>query len=100
MTTDTGRAMATRIQALVVVGVALTTAGLYSIVTLLYSILARYMHVEDLDLGLDESTMFAVTRMTSVDRGIIVIGGILMFLGAAALIAAAVRERLRRRRAE
>lgn len=94
-TTQAAPARAARIRALVVVGVALLGAGLYSIVTLLYSVFARYMHVEDLDLGLDESTVFALTRITPTDRGILILGGILTVLGVAALIAAAVRGRLR-----
>ena len=95
-TTQTAPAQAARIRALVVVGVALLAAGLYSIVTLLYSVFARYMYVEDLDLGLDENTIFALTRITPTDRGILILGGILALLGVAALIAAAVRGRHRR----
>ncbi len=94
-TTQTAPAQAARIRALVVVGVALLAAGLYSIVTLLYSGLARYMYVEDLELGLDENTIFALTRITPTDRGILILGGILALLGIAALIAAAVRGRHR-----
>jgi|NGEPerStandDraft_5_1074534.scaffolds.fasta_scaffold13544_3 uncharacterized membrane protein HdeD (DUF308 family) len=96
-TTQTAPAQAARIRALVVVGVALLTAGLYSIVTLLYSVFARYMYVEDLDLGLDENTVFLLTRITPIDRGVLILGGILALLGVAALIAAAVRGQHRRR---
>lgn len=96
-TTRTAPAQAARIRALIVVGVALLTAGLYSIVTLLYSVLARYMYVEDLDLGLDENTVLVLTRITPTDRGILILGGLLALLGVAALIAAAVRGRYRRR---
>jgi uncharacterized membrane protein HdeD (DUF308 family) len=101
-TTQTAPAQAARIRALVVVGVALLAAGLYSVVTLLYSVFARYMYVEDLDLSLslslDENTVFALTRITPTDRGILILGGILALLGVAALIAAAVRGRRRRSR--
>jgi hypothetical protein len=94
-TTQAAPAQAARIRALVVVGVALLATGLYSIVTLLYSVFARYMYVEDLDLGLDENTVFVLTRITPTDRGIFILGGILGLLGVAALIAAAVRGRRR-----
>ncbi|WP_454117957.1 hypothetical protein [Microbacterium lacticum] len=97
MTTQLATAQTARIRALIVVGVALVTAGLYSTVTLLYSVFARYMYVEDLDLGLDENTVFVLTRITPTDRGILILGGILALLGVAALIAAAIRGRYRRR---
>lgn len=93
MTTQLATAQTARIRALIVVGVALVTAGLYSIVTLLYSVFARYMYVEDLDLGLDENTVFVLTRITPTDRGILILGGILALLGVAALITAAIRGR-------
>jgi len=95
-TVQTAPARAARIQALVV-GAALLTAGLYSIVTLLYSLFARYMYVEDLKLGLEEDTVFLLTRITPVDRGILIFGGILALLGITALIAAIVRGRCQRR---
>lgn len=97
MTTQLATAQTARIRALIVVGVALVTAGLYSIVTLLFSVFARYMYVEDLDLGLDENMVFVLTRITPTDRGILILGGILALLGVAALIAAAIRGRYRRR---
>lgn len=96
-TTQTAPAQAARVRALVVVGTALLTAGLYSILTLLYSVFARYMYVEDLDLGLEENTVFLLTRITPTDRGILILGGILALLGVAALIAGVVRSRYRRR---
>ena len=80
MTTQLATAQTARIRALIVVGVALVTAGLYSIVTLLYSVFARYMYVEDLDLGLDENTVFVLTRITPTDRGILILGGALLLL--------------------
>ena len=97
MITELTTAQTTRVRALVVVGVALLTSGLYSITTLLYSIFARYMHVEDLELDLDENTVFLLTRITPVDRGILILGGILAILGVASLVAAMVRGRHRRR---
>lgn len=97
MTSENLTAQASRVRALVLVGVALLAAGGYSAVTLLYSVFARYMYVEDLDLGLDENTIFLLTRITPTDRGILVLGGILSLLGVAALIAAAVRQRYRLR---
>lgn len=97
MTTQVATAQTARIRALIVVGVTLLTAGLYSLVTLLYSVLARYMYVENLDLGLDENTIFLLTRITPTDRGILILGGILALLGVAALVAAFVRGRHRQR---
>ena len=97
MTTQLATAQKARIRALIVVGVALVTAGLYSIATLRSSAFARYMYIEDLDLGLDENTVFLLTRITPVDRGILILGGVLTLLGAAALISAAVRGRHHRR---
>ncbi|HYN47729.1 MAG TPA: hypothetical protein VER83_02620 [Candidatus Nanopelagicales bacterium] len=95
MTTENTPARTARIRALVMVGVALLAAGVSSLVTLWQSTFARYMYIED--LGLSEATVFATTRLTPVDRGIIISGGILALLGAAALIAAAVLARRRRR---
>ncbi|GGH44683.1 hypothetical protein [Microbacterium album] len=95
MATQIATAQAARIRALVVVGVALLATGLYSVATLFFSIFARYMYVEDLDLGLDENTVFVLTRITPTDRGIVILGGILALLGVAALVAAAVRGRRR-----
>lgn len=97
MTTQVATAQTARIRVLILVGVTLLTAGLYSIVTLLYSVFARYMYVENLDFGLDENTVFLLTRITPTDRGILILGGILALFGVAALVAAFVRGRHRRR---
>ncbi len=81
-----------RIMALVIIGVALLAAGVSSVMTLWTSSFARFMYLED--LGLEGTTAAAITRFTPVDRGLLIFGGILALLGAAALIAA-VLARLR-----
>jgi hypothetical protein len=83
MTTQNTPARIARIRALVIIGVALLAAGVSSVVTLWCSSFARYMYIED--LGLDAG---ALARITPVDRGLLISGGILALLGAAALIAA------------
>ena len=77
-----------RVMALVISGVALLATGVSSVFTLWSSSLARFMLLED--LGLEGTTAAAVARVTPVDRGLIISGGILALLGVAALIAAAV----------
>lgn len=84
-----------RIMALVIVGVALLAAGVSSVMTLWTSSFARFMTLED--LGLEETTAGALAHITLVDRGLLISGGVLALLGAAALIAAAVLARHRRR---
>jgi len=84
-----------RIRALVIIGVALLAAGVSSVVTLWASSFARFMYIED--LGLEGTTAGALAHITPVDRGLLISGGILALLGAAALIAAAVLARHRRR---
>ena len=87
-----------RIRALVIVGVALLAAGVSSVWTLWASAFARYMYIED--LGLAEATEFAIARdPTPVDHGLAIFGGILVLLGAATLVAAAVLVARHRRRA-
>jgi hypothetical protein len=76
-----------RIRALVIVGVALLAAGVSSVVTLWCSSFAGFMYLED--LGLEGTSAAAITRVTPVDRGLLIFGGILALFGAA-LIAAAV----------
>lgn len=93
MTTQLATAQANRIRALIVVGVALMTAGVYSSITLLSSVFARYMYVEDLNLDLDENTVFLLTRITDTDRGILILGVVLVVLGAACFVSAVVRRR-------
>lgn len=75
-----------RIMALVIIGVALLATGVSSVMTLWTSSFARFMYLED--LGLEGTTAAAITRFTPVDRGLLIFGGILALLGAAALIAA------------
>jgi hypothetical protein len=82
-----------RITALVVIGVALLAAGVSSVMTLWTSSFARFMLLEDLELG--GTTAAAITRDTPVDRGLLIFGGIMALLGAASLIAAAVLARQR-----
>ena len=72
-------------------------AGVYSVMTTFYTLFARYMYVEDLELGLDENTLFAVTRVTPVERGIVIIGIVMALVGIAALVSAAIRARGARR---
>jgi hypothetical protein len=81
-------ALMARIMALAIIGVALLAAGVSSVMTLWISSFARFMLLED--LGLEGTTAAAAGRFTPVDRGLLISGGILAFLGAAALIAAAV----------
>lgn len=90
--------MRRRITTLLVVGAALLAAGAYSVVTTFGGLFARYMYVEDLELGLGEETIFAVTRITPFERGVIIVGVVLALLGIAALISAAVRHRGEMRR--
>lgn len=82
-----------RIMALVIIGVALLAAGVSSVMTLWASSFARFMYLED--LGLEGTTAAAITRVTPVDRGLLIFGVILALLGAAALVAAAVLARHR-----
>ncbi|HSW42816.1 MAG TPA: hypothetical protein VLM76_09935 [Patescibacteria group bacterium] len=81
-----------RIMALVITGVALLAAGVSSVMTLWSSSFARFMHLEDLGM----THLAEITRITAVDRGLLISGGILALLGAAALIAAAVLAHRRR----
>ena len=90
-----GAAHEARIRDLVIVGVALLAAGVSSLVTLWSVRFARYHYIEDLEL--DEAILFATTRITPTEQGILILGGILFLLGAATLIAAAVLARHRRR---
>ncbi|HSV93681.1 MAG TPA: hypothetical protein VLH81_11420 [Desulfobacterales bacterium] len=78
-----------RIIALAITGVALLAAGVSSVMTAWSSLFARFMHLEDLGL----THVAEITRITAADRGLLVSGGILALLGAAALIAAAVLAR-------
>jgi hypothetical protein len=75
-----------RIMALAIVGVALLAAGISTVTTLWTSSFARFMAVEN--LGLEGTTTGALAQMTPVDRGLLISGGIMALLGAAALIAA------------
>jgi len=84
-----------RITALVITGVALLATGVSTGMTVWTSSFGRFMYLED--LGLEGTTAAAVARVTPVDRGLLVFGGILAFLGAAALITAAVQARRRQR---
>ena len=77
-----------RIMALVIIGVALLAAGVSSVMTLWTSSFARFKYLED--LGLAGTTAATLAHITPVDRGLLMFGGILALLGAAALIAAAV----------
>lgn len=97
MNASKSSAQTTRIWTLVVAGAALVAAGLSAIFVIVLSVFARYMYVEDLGLGLDENTMFLVTRISPADRGIVIFGGALIVAGAAALIASALRRRYRDR---
>ncbi len=81
-------ARASRIMALAIIGVALLAAGVSSVMTLWTSSFARFMYLED--LGLEGTTAGALAHITPVDRGLLITGGILALLGAAALIAAVV----------
>lgn len=98
MSTQLASPQANRISALIVVGVALVASGIYANLALLSSVFARYMYVEDLNLDLDENTIFLLTRITDADRGILVLGIILVVLGAACLVSAVIRRRSRFRR--
>lgn len=82
-----------RVRTLVVVGVVLPATGLCSAATRWYAMLGRYLYVEDLELGLDEDTIFALTRITPTERGITIAGGVLALLGVAVLISAAFLNR-------
>ncbi len=84
-----------RIMVLSIIGVALLAAGVSFVMTLWSSSFARFMYIED--LGLEGTAAAAITRFTPVDRGLLISGGILAFLGAGALIAAAVLARHDRR---
>jgi hypothetical protein len=75
-----------RIMALAIIGVALLAAGVSSVMTLWASSFARFMYLED--LGLEGTTAGALAHITPVDRGLLISGGILALLGAAALVAA------------
>ncbi len=55
-------------------------------ITLWTSSFARFMYLED--LGLEGTTAGTLAHITPVDRGLLISGGILALLGAAALIAA------------
>jgi hypothetical protein len=77
-----------RNMALAIIGVALLAAGVSSVMTLWSSSFARFMLLED--LGLEGTTAAAITRVTPVDRGLFMFGGVLAVLGAAFLIAVAV----------
>jgi len=90
-----GPARVARIMTLVITGVALLATGVSSAMAVWTSSFARFMYLED--LGLEGTTAGAITRFTPVDRGLIIAGIILALLGAAALIAAAVLARHRRR---
>jgi len=95
MTTQNTLARIARIMALVIIGVALLAAGVSCVMMLWTSDFARFMYLED--LGLDGTWITLISHVTSVDRGLLIFGGILALLGAAALIAAAVLARHRGR---
>lgn len=80
-----------RSMALVIIGVALLTAGVSSVMTLWTSSFARFMYLEDLGM----TSVAEITRITPVERGLLVLGGIVAVLGAATLVAAAVLARHR-----
>jgi hypothetical protein len=83
------------ITALVIIGIAFLAAGVSSVVTLWTSTFARFLYLED--LGLEGTPAAAVARVTPVDRGLLIFGAILALFGAAALIAAALLARWRKR---
>ena len=91
MTTRNTRTRIARIMALVIIGVALLAAGVSSVMTLWTSSFARFKYLED--LGLAGTTAATLAHITPVDRGLLIIGGILALLGAVALVAAAVLAR-------
>ena len=91
-------ARSARIVVLAISGVALLATGVSSLLTLWSTDFARFMYLED--LGLDGTWVTITSRVTSVDRGILVFGGILAVIGAAALIAVAMLVARHRGRAE
>lgn len=95
MTSQNTPARIARIMALVIIGVALLAAGISAVMTLWISSFARFMYLED--LGLEGTAAAVVVRVTPVDRGLLMFGGILAVLGATAVIAAAVLARQRGR---
>ena len=86
-----------RINVLAIVGSSLIVAGLYSAFTIWSSMFGRYMYVEDLDLGMSEEAVFAVTKITPADKGLLIVAAILVVLGLVAIISAIVRAALRRK---
>lgn len=80
-----------RITALVIIGVALLAAGLSAVTTLWLSSFVRFMYLEDLGM----TSVAEITRDTPVDRGLLILGGILAVLGATSVFAAAVLARQR-----
>ena len=82
-----------RIMALLIIGVALLAAGISAVMTLWISSFARFMYLED--LGLEGTAAAVVVRVTPVDRGLLIFGGILAVLGATSVFAAAVLARQR-----
>lgn len=83
-----------RIVNLAIIGLALLAAGASSVMTVWTSSFGRFMYLED--LGVQGASGDFLANTTPVDRGLLVSGGVLMLLGAAALIAA-VLARLRSR---
>ena len=78
---------------LMVIGASLMFSGLCSVMVILSASFGRYMHVEDLDLGLDDTAMHQVTQMTAMDKGWLVVSVALLMLGVAVLLAVVVRGR-------
>lgn len=77
-----------RVSALGALGAALLTGGLCLGLAVVVSGISRPMHVESLHLGLDASTLSAVTGLTLADVGLLGFGGVLAVLGFAAVLAA------------
>lgn len=86
----------TRVQALVLVGVALVSAGASVVFTLWSSSFSRYMHFEDLmiagDLPLDDDTIGLVSRLTPADRQLAFVALAMVLLGGLAFVSAMVRS--------
>lgn len=71
--------------------------GCYATVVIIYANLGRYMKLEDLGLGLDDSTMHEIARASESDIRFLIANAVLVGLGLIALVMAAINA-LRRSR--
>lgn len=74
-------------------GTALITAGLFTALTLVLSVITHHSYLNRLDLRLDVDTMHAITRFSPADRITLIIAGALALAGIAVLVTSSMRAR-------